>query len=165
MAKHQTETRWGRCAIIKETAYGTDLTFSWDWCQDVQIAYAPGISSFVSGTEYAHGGLSVQECLVPMLTWEPQAATSIVNVTIKSVIWKRARCEVEVSPVILGLSVDIRSKATVAKSSLVAKVKALENGKASLAVADEEHFGSAAVVVVLNANGDVVQKASTTIGG
>ncbi len=165
MAKHQTETRWGRCAIIKETAYGTDLTFSWDWYQDVQIAYAPGISSFVSGTEYAHGGLSVQECLVPMLTWEPQAATSIVNVTIKSVIWKRARCEVEVSPVILGLSADIRSKATVAKSSLVAKVKALENGKASLAVADEEHFGSAAVVVVLNANGDVVQKASTTIGG
>lgn len=166
LPKHQTETRWGRCAIIKETAYGTDLTFGWDWCKDVQIAYAPGVSSFVAGTEYAHGGLSVQECLVPVLTWETQSSASTsVSVTIKSVIWKRARCEVEITPLIQGLSVDIRSKAAVAGSSLVTKVKALENGKANLAVADDDHFGSAAVVVVVDSSGIVIQKAPTTIGG
>ncbi len=29
--------------------------------------YAPGVSSFIAGADYAHGGLSLQECLVPVL--------------------------------------------------------------------------------------------------
>lgn len=43
------------------------LTFGWDWCKDVQVAYAPGVASFIAGAEYAHGGISLQECLVPVL--------------------------------------------------------------------------------------------------
>ena len=43
LAKHQTETRWGRCAVLKDSAHGTPLTFGWDWCKDVQVAYAPGV--------------------------------------------------------------------------------------------------------------------------
>jgi hypothetical protein len=62
------------------------------------------------------------------------------------------------------LSVDIRTKAALADSSVVAKVKALEGGKASMAIEDDAHQGSAAFVVVLDAAGVVVQKASTTIG-
>src|SRR5690606_4289600 len=27
LAKHQAETRWGRCAVLKDTAHGTPLTF------------------------------------------------------------------------------------------------------------------------------------------
>jgi hypothetical protein len=46
----------------------------------------------------------------------------------------------------------------------VAHVRALENGKASLAVADDANEGMAAFVVVLDSAGNVVQKKSTTVG-
>ena len=74
------------------------------------------------------------------------------------------RCKVEVTPVATGLSVDIRTKAVLADSSLVAHVKPLENGKVSLAVDDDSNEGTAAFVVVLDAAGNVMQKRSTTVG-
>ena len=165
LPKHQAETRWGRCAVLKETAYGTPLTFGWDWCKDVQVAYAPGISNFVAGAEYAHGGISLQECLVPVLELD-RAGTSVpaATVTIQSVIWKGLRCTVIIEGAAPGQLVDIRTKAALASSSLAASVKPLEGGKASLAVADDEQMGSAAFVVVLGADGEVLQKQATTIG-
>ena len=166
LAKHQTETRWGRCAVLKDSAYGTPLTFGWDWCKDVQVAYAPGVSSFIAGAEYAHGGISLQECLVPVLQLDcAGAAKTAAAVTIQSVTWKGLRCTVVVEGASPGQRVDIRSKAALASSSLAASVKPLDGGKASLAVADDEHMGAAAVVVVLSAEGEVLQKQVTTVGG
>jgi hypothetical protein len=60
--------------------------------------------------------------------------------------------------------VDIRTKAALADSTLVAHVRALENGKASLAVADDANEGTAAFVVVLDSAGHLLQKKSTTVG-
>ena len=37
----------------------------WGWAGTVHIAVPPGIGAFRDGLEYNHGGLSVQECLVP----------------------------------------------------------------------------------------------------
>ena len=166
LAKHQTETRWGRCAVLKDSAYGTPLTFGWDWCKDVQVAYAPGVSSFIAGAEYAHGGISLQECLVPVLQFDCAGAEkTAAAVTIQSVTWKGLRCTVVVEGASPGQRVDIRSKAALASSSLAASVKPLDGGKASLAVADDEHMGAAAVVVVLSAEGEVLQKQVSTVGG
>ncbi|AGW91524.1 hypothetical protein N234_15955 [Ralstonia pickettii DTP0602] len=166
LPKHQAETRWGRCAVLKDTAHGTPLTFGWDWCKDVQVAYAPGVASFIAGAEYAHGGISLQECLVPVLELEATgSATTVLAVAIKSVTWKGLRCVVEVDSASPGLNVDIRTKPALASTSLVASAKPVDGGKASLAIADDEHMGSAAVVVVLSTTGDVLQKQATTIGG
>lgn len=166
LPKHQAETRWGRCAVLKDTAHGTPLTFGWDWCKDVQIAYAPGVSSFIAGAEYAHGGLSLQECLVPIVELQVSASHApTLQAAIKLVTWKGLRCVVEVESDVSSLAVDIRTKPALATSSLVANVKAVEAGKANLAVADDEHMGSAAVVVVLGPSGDVLQKQATTVGG
>lgn len=165
LPKHQAETRWGRCAVLKGTAHGTPLTFGWDWCKDVQVAYAPGVSSFVAGADYAHGGLSLQECLVPVLDLVTAAPAVNIHVTIKRVTWKGLRCVVEVDSTAHGLTVDVRTKPALASSSLVASVKPLEAGKASLAVADDDNLGIAAVVVVLAADGQVLQKQATTVGG
>lgn len=165
LAKHQAETRWGRCAVLKNSAHGTPLTFGWDWCKDVQVAYAPGVASFIAGAEYAHGGISLQECLVPVLQLECVGAVdSSSPVNIQSVTWKGLRCTVVVDGASAGLRVDIRTKAALESSSLAASAKPLEGGKASLAVADDEQMGAAAVVVVLSADGNVLQKWSTTIG-
>ena len=165
LPKHQAETRWGRCAVLKDTAHGTPLTFGWDWCKDVQVAYAPGVSSFIAGADYAHGGLSLQECLVPVLDLVVAAPAAAAQVTIKSVTWKGLRCVVEVDSASVGLTVDVRTKPALATSSLVASVKPLEGGKASVAVAEDDNLGAAAVVVILAADGQVLQKQATTVGG
>lgn len=165
LAKHQTETRWGRCAVLKDSAHGTPLTFGWDWCKEVQVAYAPGVSNFIAGAEYAHGGISLQECLVPVLQLDcAGAAGADATVKIQSVTWKGLRCTVVVEGAATGQLVDIRTKAALASTSLAASVKALEGGKASLAVADDEYLGAAALVVVLSPDGEVLQKQVTTVG-
>lgn len=164
LPKHQAETRWGRCAVLKGSAHGTPLTFGWDWCKEVQVAYAPGASSFIAGAEYAHGGISLQECLVPVLRFDCVEATGpTALVTIQSVKWKGLRCAVVVEGAAPGHRVDIRTKAALAASSLVTS-KLLVDGKASLAVADDEQMGAAAVVVVLGADGEVLQKRATAVG-
>lgn len=166
LAKHQAQTRWGRCAVLKDTAYGTTLTFGWDWCKDVQIAYAPGITCFFAGAEYAHGGISLQECLVPVLNLELSSDMApSPNIAIKAVTWKGLRCVVEVESAATGLNVDIRTKPALPSTSLAASTKPVESGKASLAVADDEQMGSAAIVVVLGPSGEVLQKVATTVGG
>nr|MBP6618293.1 BREX-1 system phosphatase PglZ type B [Burkholderiaceae bacterium] len=166
LAKHQTETRWGRCAVLKDSAHGTPLTFGWDWCKEVQVAYAPGVSSFIAGAEYAHGGISLQECLVPVLQLDCAGAEkTAAAVTIRSVTWRGLRCSVVADGAAPGQRVDIRTKAALAASSLAASDKPLDGGKASLAIADDEHMGAAAVVVVLSAEGEVLHKQVTTVGG
>ena len=165
LSKFEAQTRWGRCAVLKDSSHGTPLTFGWDWCKEVQIAFAPGISNFKAGEVYTHGGLTLQECLVPVLelvaAGEP---VSTVKADITKVAWTGLRCKVEVSSTVTGLRVDIRTKAALADSTLVAHVRALDSGKASLAVADDANEGTAAFVVVLDAAGNVVQKKSTTVG-
>ncbi|WP_407278219.1 BREX-1 system phosphatase PglZ type B [Aromatoleum evansii] len=164
LAKSQAETRWGRCAVLRESATATPLTFGWDWCPQVQIGFAPGIASFVAGAEYAHGGLSLQECLVPELLLEVSSGAPTVSVSITKVAWRGLRCNVEVSPAMPGLRADLRTKVAAADSSLVAAVKDIVDGKVSLAVPDEECEGAAAVLVVLDDQGKLLAKMNTTVG-
>ena len=151
--------------MLKDSAHGTPLTFGWDWCKDVQVAYAPGVSNFIAGAEYAHGGISLQECLVPVLQLDCASAKGAApTVTIQSVTWKGLRCAVVVDGAAAGLQVDIRTKPASAASSLAASSKPLDGGKASLVVADDDYMGAAAVVVVLAADGEVLQRQATTVG-
>ena len=164
LAKSQAETRWGRCAVLKDSATVTPLTFGWDWCPQVQIAFAPGIASFVAGAEYVHGGLSLQECLVPELTLELEGGAPTTNVSISKLAWRGLRCNVEVLPPLPGLKVDIRTKAAAEDSSIAATVKDIVDGKASLAIADDANEGAAAVLVVLDSQGKLLAKMNTTVG-
>jgi len=165
LSKFEAETRWGRCAVLKDSSHGTPLTFGWDWCKDVQIAFAPGISNFHAGEVYTHGGLTLQECLVPVLELVASCGTvHAPKVDITRVTWTGLRCKVEVTPEATGLSVDIRTKAALANSTLVANVRTIENGKASLAVEDDANEGVAAFVVVLDTAGLVLQKRPTVVG-
>ena len=63
-----TETKWGRCAVLKDSAGDHDwLVLPWSFDPAVRVALAPGISAFSSGREYDHGGLSLQESVVPFM--------------------------------------------------------------------------------------------------
>jgi hypothetical protein len=123
------------------------------------------VSSFIAGADYAHGGLSLQECLVPVLDLVVAAPAAAAQITIKAVTWKGLRCVVEVDSSATGLAIDVRTKPALATTSLAASAKPLEAGKASIAVADPDNHGIAAIVVVLAEDGQVLQKQATTVGG
>jgi len=165
LAAFAAETRWGRCAVLKETMAGTPLTLGWDWRPELQIAMAPGIASFIAGREYAHGGLSLQECRIPVITLEQKAATAPVQVEIRQITWRGLRCQIGIEPPLSGLRADLRTKPALAESSIAASPKVLDGGKASLVVPEDTLEGSAAVVVILDEQGHVIQKTATTIGG
>ena len=164
--KHLTDTRWGRCALMKPGAGAPGPVLSWGWCADVAIASAPGISAHRASLEYAHGGLSLQECLVPVIDVLPaDGAKSSTSVEVLSVKWLGLRCRVQVEGAEPGFSADLRTKANSEDSSFCGGAKSIENAKVSLAVLDDDSEGSAAILVILDAEGHVIDKKNTVVGG
>jgi len=137
----------------------------WSWNPQERFAYAPGAHCFIGGQEYAHGGVSLQECLVPVLSFTSTAASVNVVVAVKEVQWVGLRCRVAVEPTMQGLTADLRTKPNDPSSS-VTEPKAVDaGGKAALLVADESKEGTTVSLVILDASGRVVCKEATTIGG
>ena len=54
-----------RCALVKAKAQTSYLQVPWTWNSEVSVATATGARSFFAGYEYAHGGVSPQECHPP----------------------------------------------------------------------------------------------------
>jgi hypothetical protein len=166
LSKFLTATRWGRCAALSNTAQPTELTLTWSWCPDVRIAMAPGISSFIAGQAYGHGGLSLQESIIPVvMVTRPAGIAEGVSVTVQEIRWTGLRCRVTVEGAQAGYAADLRQKANDPKTSKTGGGKLLKAGKASLVVEDEELEGEAISLVILDGNGQAVAKMPTVIGG
>lgn len=67
---HLVATKWARCASVRGESSTAVPTFPWHWNPQARIASPPGIGSFIVNTEYAHGGVSLQECVVPEMLIE-----------------------------------------------------------------------------------------------
>lgn len=159
------ESRWARCAAIRGQSKVSVPKVGWFWNVSAEAAIAPDITAFVAGLCYAHGGLSVQECLIPMLIIQPSEDTAPVTARIKTVEWQRLRCRVTLETPMAGVTVDIRTKANAPDTSLASAPKATDaTGQVSLIIPDDEQAGAAAVVVLLDASGTVLTKQATTIG-
>lgn len=159
-------SRWGRCAHLKDDSK-TDLPeFSWSWSPDVRVATPAGIGAFKAGMEYAHGGLSLQECIVPVLTVTMAAGPVSCNVTISEVKWNRLRCQVTVKNPVKGCRVDLRTNANDPGKSIGHQSKEVdEQGRAVVLVPDPDLQGTAVFVVLLDGSGNVIRKENTVIGG
>ncbi len=165
LKKHLTECKWARCAVIKAGAPTDTPTAGWFWDPKQPVAYAPGAYCFAAGTEYAHGGLSLQECLIPELAFANPAGGKPVAAAIASVQWLGLRCRVTVAPAMAGLSAVLRAKANDPKSA-VCNPKAFDSeGRAGLLVEDEALAGTATSLVVLDVAGRVLCKQATLVGG
>ncbi len=159
------QTRWGRCAVLKPTANTDMLTVPWRWNQDARIAPAPGIGCFIAGREFAHGGLSVQECVVPVAT--VSGAERGPEVSIEEVKWVGLRCRLQIDGG-AGFLADLRTKVSDPESSVVQKgepIAVADDGLASLLVTDYDLEGTAVNVVILGAAGDAIARRATTVGG
>lgn len=162
--KNLTENRWGRCALIKEGAQVDLLHLPWRWNPGVFIAYAEGISFFRENDEYAHGGISLHECLVPTLLIEnlesPKVAARIVSIK-----WINLTCKIETTGAPDGYLVDIRTKYSNPDSSIVlSSGKALKDNQLTLMV-DDEAESQSATLVLLDEQGTILSKRPTVVGG
>jgi hypothetical protein len=138
---------------------------SWFWDAAEAVVLAPGISCFTAGMEYAHGGLTVQEALIPSLTVSAMHAGLAKAVLLKELKWSGLRLNVELDGA-QGLTVDVRSKVADAESSFAAShVTGAGNGqKTSILVADDGALGCAAFLVVVDETDQVVFKHPIVIG-
>lgn len=128
------------------------------------MGMAPGINAFRGGLEYDHGGLTLQECMVPEFL-VAKAAPGLQEIKIVSVEWRGLVCRVRITGTQSGTSADLRTKAADGKTSIT-KTKVIgEDGQASLYVEDDSLEGTAALVVILNKSGDAIAKQPTTVGG
>jgi hypothetical protein len=165
LKKYLAECRWSRCAVIKEGAQADVPAAGWFWDARQPVAYAPGAYCFSSGTEYAHGGLSPQECVTPDLTFRSATEGKAVVVKIEGVQWLGQRCRVVIQPAVEGLFADLRSKPNDPKTSITQAKPFDKEGKAGLLVEDENLAGMATSVVVFDATGRVLSKQATMVGG
>jgi len=165
LPKYLTQSRWARCASIEGGSTVQVPTVPWYWNAAERVAVGPGIACFGAGNEYAHGGLSLQESLIPVLRVTAGAVSATVEASITAVTWVGLRCRVRIDPSRPGLSVDLRTRVNDPQSSASEARQVDAEGAASLLVPDDELEGTPAAVVVLDPGGQVVARQSTIIGG
>ena len=164
LPEHLTEIRKGRCARLKEGSQTNQQIVSWHWDPEVRIAMAPGIHCYEAGKEYEHGGLSPQECVVPILT--ATGRVSYAAVSISEVRWRRLRCNITVDGSAASAYVDIRTKGGDPSTTLTMGGKELgSEGEVFLLVEDADREDEAALVVVVGPDGTVLSQTSTIVGG
>jgi hypothetical protein len=165
LPKYLAESRWSRCASIKEGSHVEVPVAGWSWNPQERFAYGPGVHCFIAGQEYAHGGASLQECMIPVLAFTSTSEREKVVVGMREVQWAGLRCRVTVEPTADGLLADLRTKPNDPDSSIT-EPKALDtDGKAALLVADDSLEGMVASLVIVDGDGRVVCKETTTVGG
>lgn len=157
--------RKGRCARVKEGAQVSVPTVPWHWDSDVRIATAPGITCFEAGKDYEHGGVSLQECVVPRLTVTAVSIDQTAVPKIMKVRWLGLVCRVEFAGIAAGSLVDIRALPASPSTSVAEKVKETSSeGRASLLVSDEDLEGERAYLVIVGADGRLLAQKEVTIG-
>ena len=161
-----TETRWSRCAALKSEAQTDALAFKWHWNPSVMMASPPGAGSFRAGIEYSHGGVSLQEMVTPILRVQaahpPGGSASLLEVK-----WTGAKCRVSVGGDCDGVRVDVRTSQADPKTSLLTDRQARETtagGKVTVFLEEDSDIGRKAAIVLLDANGQVIDSLPTTIG-
>jgi len=165
LPKHLTASKWARCAAIKGDSQVSVPTAAWSWNPSEQFATPNGAACFNTGGSYAfaHGGISLQECLTPVLVVS-NGASSLPAAVITEISWKGLRCNLEVSGAAAGLKADLRREA-VGGPSVVTSAKPIDAGGARLLVEDDELIGASVVAVLISPDDRVIAKRRTRVGG
>jgi len=164
LPKYLLKSRWTRCAAIKDNAHVDMPTAPWHWNEQEHFVFAPGIHCFEKGNEFAHGGVSLQECLIPEMDISRGVRRSDVVIQVKNVQWIGLRCRIQVEPV-ERIKVDLRTRPNDPVSSITQPKEIDQQGFASLLVADEALEGTVVSLIFIDSIGQVVAKQATTVGG
>jgi hypothetical protein len=152
-----------RVALLKDGAPTNYPRVPWSWDHAIQFVTPPGARAFYNGTEYAHGGISPQECVLPVLDVIAEVSAKPVAL---SANWRNLMLKVKVVGG-AGLLADVRLGAdTSGPSALIKGPKTLDDaGEASLGV-DSDYEGRQVCIVIARPDSpdDVVAKLVTTAG-
>ena len=164
LPKHLTASKWARCASIKGDSQVPVPTANWSWNKNEQFATPSGAACFNTGStnSYAHGGISLQECLTPVLVVSGGTG-STPSATISEINWRGMSCYLEVSGGSKGMQADLRREA--AGASVATMAKSVDDGGARLLVEDEDLEGATVVAVLLSSEGRLIAQRRTVVGG
>jgi hypothetical protein len=154
----------GRTGRLADGAVAPGGTVPWYWDPGVQMAVAPGIAAFAAGAVYEHGGVSLQECVTPVIT--VRAAAAPRGPVTLGAAWRGLWLDVTVSGAPTGATVDVRYKAGDAASSLLSAPAAIGSDlTAHVLITDDDALDRLAFLVILDGAGHVIAQANVTIGG
>ncbi len=167
---HLTESKWARAAVLAADAKPDAPLHPWHWNPDERFASPPGIACFSKRPEYAHGGLSVQECLIPDIRVRAAATdgrlerAGLPRTVIRSASWLRMRCNILVEAPPEGAAADLRLGSP-SGESVASSPKVIDaDGCASLILRDDAHEDAALVLVVTASDGRVLAHRNTRRG-
>jgi hypothetical protein len=163
--KSVVESKWSRAAAVKGSSQVTVPVVGWHWNDTDRVATPPGAGAFRANEAYAHGGVSPQECVTPELLVERLGPSETAK--INNLRWVGMRCRVAVGGGVTPIFVDLRLTDRDPASTIVGGLKAYDAKKdeAAMVVADDSLESKPAVVVVLDANGTILDRMKTTVGG
>jgi hypothetical protein len=164
---HLTEksaTRKARCARLATGASTQMQTVPWTWDPTVKIAMPPGASAFEAGQVFEHGGLSLQECVTPVIVARRVGAAVHSTAGGVSIHWRGMRGDVQVEGAAAGATVDLRKKAGDVTTTLLSAPLPIAAGVAHILVEDPDLQGTAAFLVVIESGGNVIRQLMVTVG-
>lgn len=155
-----------RVARLKVAAARPDFPIlPWTWDSSVDMVSAPGAAAFEAGCLYEHGGLSLQECVIPVVT-VTRGDSAAAPVQIEAVRWTGQRCRIDFGPAETEVVAEIRLRPADASSTVGGPKSPTEPGEVKVLVDEEQApAGAHAWVVLLDLIGGVVAQAQTTVGG
>lgn len=158
------ETRWGRCALMKDGVSTDLLHLPWTWNPHTFIAYAPGISFFKKNESYAHGGVSLHECLSPIITIKSKEVKGSEKGSIGTIEWRGMRMYIQTSGTSDAYQLDVRTKISDAKSSIKLSSSMKGDNQWSVVV-DGDYEDHAATLILIDEQGIIVDKKPIHVGG
>lgn len=158
-----TEALWSRCALVKDGSASSAQQVPWSWNKMIAVATALGAHVFRGGTEYAHGGISPQECVVPELFVAPmQAARRAVIIELE---WRGLRVRVRADGGD-GLTADLRLGVDGEGRSIADRPRQLDaDGHTSLLVPNDLLEGQQALLTLRDQQEKLVASKATVVGG
>jgi hypothetical protein len=160
------ELKKGRCARLKDGAEVPVPTVPWYWNNHVRIALAPGIGCFEANKEYEHGGVSLQECVVPRISVRSGERRTITGgAAITKVKWIGLMCRIEIENVAPGATADIRRQPANPQTSMLSSVRETTSaGKLALYVENDSFEGEDAYVVIVDNDDRILAQHPVRIG-
>jgi len=164
IAKSIIETAWSRVARLGDGAAPEVRTVPWHWDESIRIAVPPGASAFRAGEEYAHGGLSPQECVIPDILIGEEGGASRNAAAIGSIAWRRYRLTVVLTREAPGLEIEVRLSERDPSTRVAAEQIGGEGERIELRLDPDMDEETPVVVVLTDPHGTVVDARKTKIG-
>jgi hypothetical protein len=159
-----------RVARLKAGAIRPDFqALPWTWDTSIEMVTAPGAAAFEAGTFYEHGGLSLQECVIPVLDIAADAGTTSGATTIaqiEAIRWTGQRCRIDFAPPDTEIVAEVRLAPGDSASAVGGPKQPSDPGEIKVLVdEDKAAEGTTAYVVLLAPDGAVLAQRKTTVGG